>query len=818
MSNYNNLKTSIDANIKQNGNQEITGPILNSVLNQMVNILGTGYQFAGVATLDPATDPGTPDAKVFYIANGKGTYTNFGSLEVTEDEVVVLYWDSAWHKVATGIASQAKLSELERKVGDLDIDSLLARLSSIELELASHELRIEALEGGTGERYTLSVSVTNGSVIGYVNDEPITFPYNARLGVAVKLVVIPDAGMEFEGWGDGNTQNPRMVLMDGNKTLTADCVESAKQYTINATPNGGGSIIAKVNGQPISLPYTAAINTRVTLEAVPDDGMELWHWSNFETTNPRTFILTTNIETSCDFRIAAAIPADYLAVQAIKSNGNSTFVSTGFAPDSQSNFDLYWGTGRTSGSNNFEPIFGVRRASGTGDDKSYYIYSNTGTWKALEIGYGGTDIQIPASLYGVPFYNNMHKLSARGGDFYEWDRLILHKELTFSSDGVNAVFGNLAKSNSERYNNNNTQSIFYRLVVYNSDMKVIQDYRPVKRVSDSRLGIYDCIGGNFYPVEGTWLEIEKSDYATIRIVAQIAKGSQGVFQNLNVQGVNYYRGYMVYIPDQQWRFAVHKGAITCLDGRNLIWPTGQRLECRDYNTNWHGNTSWFGADKWSADDFFPLLYVGTDKDNELLCVYRLIGSDPDNLEGIELVQKIHTPRTTKWYFNNYYGMAGSNTFVHTGYKNNSFSDSSNENTIYARVFRLPDPHDGNVELLEDVALTETINLGWHSTTGDGWWTGKYLGITFSNVSETPKVQHFAIWEIEAGNTSIEPIYSIDGFHTIHNPLWLTDSELEGFKYSPSDDIFTLCIEPLRSGRSNIIQYRPFAKYTEVMRW
>ena len=105
MSNYNSLKTTIDANIKQNGRQEITGQILNSVLNQMVNILGTGYQFAGVATT--ATNPGTPDAKVFYITNGKGTYTNFGGLEVTEDEVVILYWDSSWHKVSTGIASQA---------------------------------------------------------------------------------------------------------------------------------------------------------------------------------------------------------------------------------------------------------------------------------------------------------------------------------------------------------------------------------------------------------------------------------------------------------------------------------------------------------------------------------------------------------------------------------------------------------------------------------------------------------------------------------------------------------------------------------------
>lgn len=111
MGNYNSLKTTIDANIKQNGNQEITGQILNSVLNQMVTTLGAGYQFAGVATT--ATNPGSPDAKMFYIANGKGTYTNFGSLEVTEDDVVVLYWDSSWHKVSTGIASQEKLTELD---------------------------------------------------------------------------------------------------------------------------------------------------------------------------------------------------------------------------------------------------------------------------------------------------------------------------------------------------------------------------------------------------------------------------------------------------------------------------------------------------------------------------------------------------------------------------------------------------------------------------------------------------------------------------------------------------------------------------------
>lgn len=87
-----------------------------TIQDTIASIVNAGYVFAGVAT--PATDPGTPNAKVFYIANGKGKYEKFGGINVTEDEVVVLYYDTEWHKVSTGIASQAKLSELESKIGN----------------------------------------------------------------------------------------------------------------------------------------------------------------------------------------------------------------------------------------------------------------------------------------------------------------------------------------------------------------------------------------------------------------------------------------------------------------------------------------------------------------------------------------------------------------------------------------------------------------------------------------------------------------------------------------------------------------------------
>lgn len=132
MANYQLLKADIDAKVYQNGHQEITGENLNSVLNAMVTTLGAEYQFAGVATT--TTNPGSPDAKVFYIANGKGTYTNFGGLEVTEDDVVVLYYDTEWHKVSTGIASNEKLTELETKNSQLGQEiKLLAESGSSEI-------------------------------------------------------------------------------------------------------------------------------------------------------------------------------------------------------------------------------------------------------------------------------------------------------------------------------------------------------------------------------------------------------------------------------------------------------------------------------------------------------------------------------------------------------------------------------------------------------------------------------------------------------------------------------------------------------------
>lgn len=59
----------------------------------MVNELGAGYQFAGVAT--EQTNPGTPDYNVFYIA-GPGTYANFGGEIIATGFIGVFSWNGTW--------------------------------------------------------------------------------------------------------------------------------------------------------------------------------------------------------------------------------------------------------------------------------------------------------------------------------------------------------------------------------------------------------------------------------------------------------------------------------------------------------------------------------------------------------------------------------------------------------------------------------------------------------------------------------------------------------------------------------------------------
>ena len=91
---WNDLKASIAAVIKTNGTQAITGALLQSTLNSIIDQVGANASYKGVAI--PSTNPGTPDALVFYIASTQGTYANFGGFVLDGGFAVLSNVSGSW--------------------------------------------------------------------------------------------------------------------------------------------------------------------------------------------------------------------------------------------------------------------------------------------------------------------------------------------------------------------------------------------------------------------------------------------------------------------------------------------------------------------------------------------------------------------------------------------------------------------------------------------------------------------------------------------------------------------------------------------------
>lgn len=145
MSNYNTLKNSIRQVVKQNGNNEITGPNLQTTLVGMVNSIGGGgYIFAGLA--EPTDNPGAPDQRVFYLTVTPGTYTHFGGLVVEQGELAILRWDSAWRKSSLPISAASGVTSLNDLGGAIRIRPG----TNIAISKSGQDIIISASGGASG--------------------------------------------------------------------------------------------------------------------------------------------------------------------------------------------------------------------------------------------------------------------------------------------------------------------------------------------------------------------------------------------------------------------------------------------------------------------------------------------------------------------------------------------------------------------------------------------------------------------------------------------------------------------------------------------
>ena len=133
-------------------------------------------------------------------------------------------------------------------------------------------------------QYTItgtSTDTTMGSVSGSATQNYLTLD---------TLTATANYGYHFTQWDDGDTNNPRVVLVDSNRTYIAQF--SANQYQVTVISDDS---IAGTVGAGARVDYLDTL----TVTATANMGYHFTTWNDGETTNPRT------LQVTCDTTLVA---------------------------------------------------------------------------------------------------------------------------------------------------------------------------------------------------------------------------------------------------------------------------------------------------------------------------------------------------------------------------------------------------------------------------------------------------------------------------------------------------------------------------------
>lgn len=121
-----------------------------------------------------------------------------------------------------------------------------------------------------------TISIDSINYLNTVNS--VTFPYLDT----ITLTANPNYGYYFDQWNDGDTTNPRQVVVTGNLSFVA--LYGTNHYTVTLTATHG-TISGSGSG-------TYGYYATVTLIALPDYGYHFSAWSDGNTDNPRELTVT----------------------------------------------------------------------------------------------------------------------------------------------------------------------------------------------------------------------------------------------------------------------------------------------------------------------------------------------------------------------------------------------------------------------------------------------------------------------------------------------------------------------------------------------
>jgi len=105
-------------------------------------------------------------------------------------------------------------------------------------------------------------------------------------GATATLTVINNDCYSFQKWSDGNTDNPRQILVTQDSTFTVNYIGVGYQETVNCTV---------VNESPygtVSFTGTVIKDSNISLKAMAPECSQFVKWSDNDTSNPRNLTIT----------------------------------------------------------------------------------------------------------------------------------------------------------------------------------------------------------------------------------------------------------------------------------------------------------------------------------------------------------------------------------------------------------------------------------------------------------------------------------------------------------------------------------------------
>ncbi len=148
--------------------------------------------------------------------------------------------------------------------------------------------------------------LTNNPELGMVTGEGI-YPE----GTSIEISATPANNAQFVGWDDGNTDNPRTIVVTSDMIITA-IFELLPTYTI----------VVKSDSPEMGTVYgggTYPVNTVINIGAIPAEGYHFIGWQDEDMNNPRSITVTED--------------ADYIAY--FSSISPTTFTITVYCDENQ---------------------------------------------------------------------------------------------------------------------------------------------------------------------------------------------------------------------------------------------------------------------------------------------------------------------------------------------------------------------------------------------------------------------------------------------------------------------------------------------------